>query len=82
MKPGFSVHRGTVMVPIHVIYYRERHKDLYMCQSVNLNNNNFEGRLNNCVVHRGQIITLLNKPNLDAKETDTIKKILQKIKKD
>ena len=81
MKPGFSAHRGTVMVPIHVIYYRDRHKDLVMCQSINLNNNNYEGRFGNFIVHRGQIITLLNKPNLDPKNIDTIKKILQKIKK-
>lgn len=82
MKPGISVHHGTVMVPIHVIYYRERHKNFVMCQSINLNNNNFEGRLSeNVIVHKGQVMFLLDKPNITEKEINHIKQVMQKIKK-
>lgn len=81
VKPTPSIHSGVVMVPVPVIYYRDRVKKYVMCQSINLNNNNYEGRFGNILVHKGQIMCLLEKASLNEKDINQIKNIIEKIKK-
>lgn len=81
-KPTPSIHRGIVMVPVPVIYYRERHKEYFMCQSIDLNNNNIETRLNDVLVHRGQIMFLLKTSNLPENIIKDVKMLLRMKKKD
>ncbi len=82
MKPGFSVHRGTVMVPIHVIYYRPRFKKYVVYQSINLNNTKRQMYFNDkLILHRGQLMFLSDGSSLNANEMNAIKNALDKIKK-
>lgn len=82
MKPGFSVHRGTVMVPIHVIYYRPRSKKYVVYQSINLNNSKQQMYFNDkLILHRGQLMFLSESSSLNANEMNAVKNALEKIKK-
>lgn len=73
MQPAMSIHRGSVMVPVHVTHYRPRSKNYYICQTTNLNNDNIELPLNNGIlIHRGQIILLSDKPNISTEQINAI----------
>lgn len=82
MKPGFSAHRGTVMVPVHVIYYRPRFRRFVVYQSINLNRPDRQMYFNEkMVLHRGQLMFLSEKGTLSATEVNAVKNAIEKIKK-
>ncbi|MBQ0045291.1 MAG: hypothetical protein KBS35_00160, partial [Mycoplasma sp.] len=82
MKPAVSSRGRTVMVPVHVIYYRPRVKTEIVCQSIDLGCDVVEQTLpGNMVIHRGQLMFLANQANISDKNIDLIKEQLKKIKK-
>lgn len=82
VKPTISSRGRTVMVPIHVIYYRPRVKTEVVCQSIDLGCDAVEQTLpNNMVIHRGQLMFLSGQNNITEKQISAIKEQLQKIKK-
>lgn len=76
-KMGVSPSGRTAMVPINVIEYLPRQKNIVVCQSTNLKCSTKEQIIgNNMTLHRGQLMFITNNGNISDKDIETIKKIL------